>query len=137
MNSKNKTLYSFIPFLGIITLISFWVFKATKPFNTETYFVLGLVILIIGISLYFKITSYKSEKAGLTAEDEFSKRVKEKSAAKAFNWSIYMWLFIIFLVDMEPRNKITIGLGIIGMGLIFFLNWLYLSKVGISDENKD
>lgn len=137
MNSKNKTLFSFIPLLGIIALIAFWVFKATKPFNIETYFVLGLVALIIGISLYFKITSYKSEKAGLTAEDELSKRVKEKSAAKAFNWSIYMWLFILFLVDMEPRENIIIGLGIIGMGLIFFLNWLYLSKEGISDENKD
>lgn len=136
MISKN-TIFSFIPLLGIIALITFWIFKTTKPFNTEAYIVLGLVTVIIGISLYFKIINYKSEKAGLTAEDELSKRVKEKSAAKTFNWSIYMWLFIIFLVDMEPREKIIIGLGIVGMGLIFFLNWLYLSKAGIADENKD
>lgn len=137
MKSKNKSPFSFIPFLGVIALIIFWVFKTEKPFDTATYFVLGIMILILGISLYFKVTNYKNERLGLTSEDEFSKRVKENSAAKAFNWSIYMWVFTLFLLDMEPRTKIIIGLGIIGMGLIFFLNWFYQSKVGISDENKD
>ena len=69
---------------------------------------------------------------------ELSKRIKEKAAAKAFNFSIYMWTFaLLFLIDMGPRVKIIVGLGLLGMGLTFLINWFYLSKVGISDENKD
>ena len=138
MKTKHKSLISFIsPMLGIILLV-LWVHKAKEPFDTLGYLVFGLCILLIGFGLYFKIQSYKNEKAGLTSDDELSKRIKEKAAAKAFSISIYMWLFaILFLIGSEPRVKILISFGMIGMVLIFFLNWFYYSKVGISDENKD
>jgi len=136
MKTKYKSLISFIsPILGL-TLLCLWVYMAKEPFNTIGYLIFGLSILIIGFGLYFKIQRFNSEKSGLNPDDELSKRIKEKAAAKAFSFSIYMWVFIIlFLVEMEPRDKIIIGLGIIGMGLIFFLNWLYFSKTGISDED--
>ena len=138
MRTKHKSLVSFIsPALGIV-LLSLWVYMAKEPFDTVGSVILGLGILLIGFGLYFKIQSFKSEKSGLTSDDELSKRIKERAAAKAFSFSIYMWVFVIlFLVDMEPREKIIIGLGLMGMVLIFFLNWLYYSKVGISDEYKD
>tara|TARA_R110002073_G_scaffold108336_9_gene243659 strand:- start:90689 stop:91027 length:339 start_codon:yes stop_codon:yes gene_type:complete len=111
---------------------------AKEPFNTIGYLIFGLSILLIGFGLYFKVLRFNNEKLGLTSDDEFSKRIKEKAASKAFRFSIYMWFFvIIFLTNTEPRAKIIIGLGFLGMGLIFFLNWLYYSKVGISDENKN
>lgn len=136
MKTKYKSLISFIsPILGL-TLLCLWVYMAKEPFNTIGYLIFGLSILMIGFGLYFKIQRFNSEKSGLNPDDELSKRIKEKAAAKAFSFSIYMWVFIIlFLVEMEPRDKIIIGLGIIGMGLIFFLNWLYFSKTGISDED--
>lgn len=138
MKTKHKSLVSFIsPLLGL-ALLGLWAYKTSEPFNAMGYLILGLGVFLIGFGLYFKIRSFKSEKAGLTTEDELSKRIKEKAAAKAFSFSIYMWVFVIlFLIDMEPRDKIIIGLGLMGMVLIFFLNWLYYSKVGISDENKN
>ncbi len=138
MKTKLKSLASFIsPTLGIM-LLGLWAYMAKEHFNTIGYLIFGLSILMIGLGLYFKVQRFNSEKSGLTSDDELSKRVKEKAAAKAFSFSIYMWVFIIlFLIDMEPRDKIIIGLGLIGMGLIFFLNWLYYSKVGISDEDKN
>jgi hypothetical protein len=121
-----------------MALICLWALTTTKPFDTVAYLIFGLVLVIVSISMYFKFISYKSEQNGLTAEDEFSKMIKEKAAANSFNWSIYMWTFaILFLIDSQPRTKIIMGLGIVGMGLIFFLNWLYLSKMGLSDENND
>ena len=138
MKSQYKFLLSAVPLAGIVALIGFWAYKTTKPFDSVAYLIFGLVILVVLLSLYFKITTYKNEKAGLSAEDEFSKRIKEKAAANAFNWSIYMWTFVIlFLIDVEPRTKIIIGLGIMGMGLLFLFNWFYLSKVGLPDDNKD
>ena len=138
MKTKYKSLVSFIsPTLGIM-LLGLWAYLAKEPFNTMGYLIFGLSILMIGLGLYFKIQRFNSEKSGLNPDDELSKRIKEKAAAKAFSFSIYMWVFIIlFLTEMEPGDKIIIGLGLIGMGLIFFLNWLYYSKTGISDEDQN
>lgn len=138
MKTKHKSLVSFIsPVLGI-ALLGLWAYKTTEPFDAIGYLIFGLGVFLIGFGLYFKIKSFKSEKAGLTSEDELSKRIKEKAAANAFSFSVYMWVFVIlFIIDMDPRDKIIIGLGLMGMVLIFFLYWLYYSKVGISDENKN
>ncbi len=138
MKTKHKSLISFLsPAIGI-TLLGFWVYKAKEPFDTAGYFIFGLSMLMIAFGVYFKIQSYKNEKAGLTSDDELSKRIKEKAAAKAFVISVYMWVFVIlFLLGAEPRVKIIIGFGLLGMVLIFFLNWFYYSKVGISNENKN
>ncbi len=138
MKTKYKSLISFMsPALGL-TLLGLWIFIAKEPFNTIGYLIFGLSILMICLGMYFKIQRYKSEKVGLTSDDELSKRIKEKATAKAFNMSFYVWLFIIlFVKDIEPKVKIIMGFGLLGMGLVFFLNWLYYSKVGISDENKN
>jgi len=138
MKTEHKSLVSFIsPALGIC-LLGLWTYMAKEPFDILGYLIYGLSILMIGFGLYFKIKSFKNEKAGLNSEDELSKRIKEKAAAKAFNYSIYMWLFgILFFIDMIPRDRIIMGLGLLAMGLIFFINWLYYSKVGISDEDKN
>ena len=138
MKTKHKSFISFIsPVLGL-TLLGLWAYMAKEPFDKLGYLIFGLSILLIGFGLYFRIQSYKSTKAGLTSDDELSKRIKEKAAAKAFGISIYMWLFIIlFVKGTEPKVKIIMGFGLLGMALVFFLNWLYYSKVGISDENKD
>ena len=136
MKTKYKSLLSFIsPAIGVM-LLGLWAYMAKEPFNTIGYLIFGISILMIGFGLYFRIQRFNSEKSGLTPDDELSNRIKEKAAAQAFNFSIYMWVFVIlFLTNMEPRDKIIIGLGLLGMGLIFFLNWLYYSKVGISDKN--
>jgi len=138
MKTNYKSILSFIsPTLGII-LLGLWVYMAKEPFNTIGYLIFGLSILMIGFGLYFRLQRFNNEKSGLNPDDELSKKIKEKAGSKAFSFSIYMWVFIIlFLIDMEPRDKIIIGLGILGMGFIFFLNWLYYTKVGISDENKN
>ena len=119
-----------------LALLMLWMYKAKEPFDSLGYVVFGLCILMIGFGVYFRIQNYNNEKAGLTSDDELSKRIKEKAAAKAFSISIYMWLFaILFLIGAEPRVKIMICFGMLGMVLIFFLNWFYYSKVGLPDEN--
>jgi len=138
MKTKHKLLASFISSILVLLLLGLWVYMAKEPFNTVGYLIFGLSVLLIGFGLYFIIQRFKSEKLGLTSDDELSKRIMDKAAAKAFIVSIYMWAsFLIFFTGMGPRGKIIIGLGLIGMGLVFFLIWLYYSKIGISDENKN
>lgn len=111
---------------------------AEEPFSTVGYLIFGLSVLLIGFGLYFNIQRFKSEKLGLTSDDELSKRIMEKAAARAFIVSIYMWAtFIVFFTGIGPRGKIIMGIGLIGMGLVFFLNWFYYSKIGVTDEDKN
>ena len=77
MNSIHKSLVSFIsPVLGM-ALLGLWAYKTEEPFDALGYLIFGLGVSMIGFGLYFKIRSFKSEQAGLTSEDELSKRVKE------------------------------------------------------------
>lgn len=138
MKTKYTSLISFLsPLLGL-TLLCIWVYMAEEPFTTVGYLIIGLSVLMVCFGIYFKLQRYKNEKAGLTADDELSKRVKEKATAKAFHLSFYMWLFIIlFVKGIEPNVKIIMGFGLLGMAFVFFLNWLYYSKIGILDEDKN
>ncbi|SHJ28045.1 DUF2178 domain-containing protein [Aquimarina spongiae] len=133
-----KTLISFMgTILGFVLLV-LWLYMAKKPFNATGYLIFGLSFIMILIGVYFKIQTYKNQRLGLTSEDEFSKRIKERASSKAFSISFYIWLgIILFVKDIEPKAKIIMGLGLLVMALVFLLNWLYYSKVGISDENED
>ena len=142
MKAKKLGIVKFSVVAFILGLMGFWIFKTAKPFNEFAYTIIGVLLLIVGFVIYSGIQALKDAKSGLNPEDELSKRIQEKAAAKTFKISIFMWLFIeLFLFEMTHIDtiieaKIVIGLGLMGMGLIFFFNWLYYSKVGISDENK-
>lgn len=138
MNSAYNRIFRFIPSALMLILLGFWMYKSTKPFDTVAYIILGITIFIVCFNLYFKIKSFQNEKSGLTHVDELSKRIKEKAASETFKFSIFMWVFgVLFLVDLQPREKIIIALGVIVMALFYFFSWFYYSKIGILDENKD
>lgn len=138
MESKSK-LFIILVLIGAASFsIGLWAYSTQEPLNVAFYVMAAAVAIIVLLSMYFAYNSFKSEKAGLPAEDELSKRIKEKAASKAFNLSIYMWTFAaMFIVDTGIRAELIIGLGIMGMGLIFLVTWFYLSKTGISDADQD
>lgn len=134
-----KQPYSITSFMGsaaVVALLTYWAYQSEKSFDLTAYVIFGACILIVGLGLYFKIDSFKNVKAGLKPTDELSKRIKEKAAAKAFEFSIFMWVLgVLFFTDIDPASKIIIGLGVMTMGLVFLIAWFYYSKVGISDED--
>ena len=137
-----KTNYkSFIPFISSIlglALMGLWIFLAKEPLNSVGYLILGISIFLIALGIYFKVQRFRNEKSGLKADDELSERIKEKATSKAFYISFYIWFFIILFVKrIDPEIKIIMGFGLLSMGLAFFINWLYYSKVGIANENKN
>ena len=90
-----------------------------------------LIIFAIGL-VYTQINSLKK---GLPAEDESSKKFLKFAAARAYYFSLYLWLGIMFLNssgNYDPEN--LFGAGILGMALLLGIHWLVLKYTGIKDE---
>ncbi|MEL7005046.1 MAG: hypothetical protein AAFN93_20255 [Bacteroidota bacterium] len=138
MNINNKVLLQVISALTIVALMALWVIQSEGAFHPLEWVTVGLISIIIGFMLLMAFDTYKNEKMGLATEDEFSRTIKEKAESKAFQFSIYMWTFIILFVrDISPQSKIILGLGLISMGMVFLFNRFRFSKIGISDEDAD
>ena len=100
------------------------------------YTVAAFVLIAVVFSFVLGLRRIKDEKKGLTVDDELSLRIKQKAAANAFMLSFYMWAAIVlFTVDSNLRIEVPIGIGIVGMGLLFIGFWLYYNQSGIRDEN--
>lgn len=137
MKTKSKLFIPIIAALAIVASLMNWIIRSKEPFHPLEWLTVGLVALVPALIFYRAFDIFRSSKVGLTTEDEFSKSVKEKAAANAFQFSVYMWTFIIlFVKDVSPQSKIILGLGLITMGVVFLINWFRFSKIGISDENK-
>jgi hypothetical protein len=106
-----------------------------KPIEYIIYAAVGLIVIF---GLVRAVKNLKDEKKGLTIEDELSKRIKEKVAAKSFYASFYIWtMIIVFTVDSKIRSEILLGIGVVGMSLIYIGIWLYHNKKGLEDENSN
>jgi len=111
-----------------------WLYSTIETLGTFEITVAVLVALMVIFSLFIGIKRLQDEKKGLTPEDELSKSIKQRAAAMAFMYSFYLWTFIIiFTVDSALRIEIPIGIGIMGMGILFIGFWIYYSKTGIDN----
>lgn len=141
MKAKNLAIARFVVAAFILGLMSFWIFTTRKPFNEFAYAIIGVMLVIVGFVIHSGIQALKDAKSGLNPIDELSKKLTQKAAATAFQISIYMWLFGLFVLDMFPidsvnKSKLVIATGMVGMGLIFLFARLYFSRVGV-DDNQD
>lgn len=131
---KTKTML-IIMLAGTVTFSAgLWAYSTMEPLGTFEIAIAVLVALIVIFSLVIGMKRIKDEKKGLTPEDELSKSIKQKAAATAFMYSFYLWTAIIlFMVDTKHSIEIPIGIGIMGMGLLFIGFWIYYSKTGIDN----
>ena len=136
---KKSKGYLILLLAGSVTFTTgLWLFSTMDKIGPFEWTVAALVGIVVIYGVFKGVRQLKDEKQGVPLEDEMSKMIKEKAAAKAFSLSFYLWMFIaMFLVDTEIRVEIPIGLGILGMGIIFIVYWIYYSKEGLPDENKD
>lgn len=124
---------------GTVTFsVALWFYSTKAPLDTLEYGVIALVAIVTLFSIVIASKRIRDENRGLPAEDEFSKRVKEKAAAGAFSASFPMWtMILIFFMDKEIDLEIPVGAGILVMGLIFVGLYIYYSSKGIPDENEN
>ncbi len=136
---KNTKAYLILVLLGTVTFsVGLWFYSMRETLGVFEISVAAAVGIIVLVSLVVGMNRMKDEKAGIPVEDELSKLIKQKAAAKAFELSFYVWSMIaVFTVDTGIRPEIPIGIGILATGLVFLILWAFYKRRGISDGNQD
>lgn len=130
-----KKSYLFI-FLGIIAVIIgalVYLGKVDSMTNSDLL-QFGVIGLLVILALYFGIDRLKSYNRNEPPEDELSKSMLQKAAAKSYYISLYLWLAVIYITDgKDIDTESVIGTGIVGMGITFFVSWLVIRYQGLRD----
>jgi len=90
---------------------------------------------VIGFAVFIGVKRLLSFKRGEPVEDELSKKILLKASSISFYVSIYLWLFIMYYSDKTQLESHTIiGMGILGMSIIFAIAWVVTYLRGIKNE---
>lgn len=122
---------------GAVTFsMGLWFYAQREPLSITEYVVAALVLLVVVFSVIVGRKRIRDEKQGLPVEDELSKDIKRRAAASAFMWSFYLWTLItVFTIDTDMRPELPLGAGLLGMGVLFVVFWMYYSNTGTRDAN--
>ncbi len=95
-----------------------------------------IVLLVLGLlALVVAIRRFKSLKNREPAEDEYSKKIMQKTSSYSFYISIYLWLVVsYFSEDSGMDTQQVIGLGVVGMAIVFAVSWVVVKLMGLRNE---
>ena len=94
-----------------------------------------IIILLVGFAVYLGINRLRSVKRGEPAEDELSKRILQKASSFAYYVSLYLWVAMIFVNDrMKIETEVLLGIGILGMAVIWVTLVIFFKIKGLKDE---
>ncbi len=129
---KKSFLAVIVSGLVLVTTV-LWMSDALSVSSGE-YIQFVIIGILVCFGLYVGYRRFTSEKRGQPAEDEFSKKVLQKSAAVSYYISLYLWLVIMYLTDrIKIETDIMFGWGILGMAVIFAGSWVYFNLRGMKD----
>jgi len=81
------------------------------------------------------VSRLKSERKGLPAEDELSRKLLTKASSISFYASLYYLLILGYLSDrIKLENHSLIGVGIIGMAILFVISWIFFKIKGLKND---
>ncbi|MCK9638820.1 MAG: hypothetical protein M0R39_02845 [Prolixibacteraceae bacterium] len=123
--------------LAALVLIAsgFWIFSLKSNLDFRELISVPIILLIVLFAVFIGIKRIKSMKRGQPAEDELSKKVLIRTASLSYYVSIYWWLVLGFFSDkLTLENHTLIGIGILGMAVIYALSWIFFNYWGLKDE---
>ena len=107
--------------------------KVDRITNSDI-FQFGVIGLLVVLALFVGISQLRSYNRNEPPEDELSKKILQKAAAKSFYVSLYLWLVVSYVTDGKDLEiGSVIGTGIVGMALVFLISWLVVKYQGIRD----
>ncbi|UCE37100.1 MAG: hypothetical protein JSW00_16675 [Thermoplasmata archaeon] len=86
-----------------------------------------LSMLVFAVILKKGYTDMKQE---MPSEDERSLKIRMFAAGYTYFFSLFWWLALMFVNDLFATCEQLIGIGVLGMCVIFGSWWGYLSKRG-------
>jgi peptidoglycan/LPS O-acetylase OafA/YrhL len=134
MNMKKPVLILIVAAIVIITC-GLWIINSSMIFGHKNILSLVVIILLVGFAVFIGFKQLTSVKRGEPTEDELSKKMLIKASSISYYISIYLWLFIMYFSEkIKIETHTLIGVGIIGMALIFALSWVIIYFRGIRNE---
>jgi peptidoglycan/LPS O-acetylase OafA/YrhL len=120
--------------LVIITMVLLFM-NIDTAYKPADLIQLGVMIIVVGFALYAAYRRLTSAKRGEPAEDELSKKIMQKTAAFSYYISIYLWLALGFFSDrLKLETHTIIGIGIMGMAVLFAICWVIINFTGVKNE---
>ncbi len=120
--------------LAVVFTTGVWLFTTGFAVSQLGVIKFGVIGLLFAFALFIVFSRFKSERRGEPAEDELSKKIMMKASSLAFYISIYFWLGLMYYSDREPDEpRHLIGMGILGMAVIFAVCWLVIRWRGIKN----
>lgn len=100
---------------------------------------IAVLIILVGIgSFIWRVVKKKKDiETGAPAEDEFTKRAKVYAGSQAFEYSMFLWVFIFIFNASFSKSETMLGLGILGSALLYGICLWYYRSMGGFDENQD
>lgn len=120
--------------LVLITTV-LWFFSSSesiKPFDIGSF---GVILLIVAFAAFLGFRRLSSARRGEPSEDELSRKVLQRTAAWSYYVSLYLWVALLYLKDkVSIDTEELIGVGILGMAVVFAICWLIINFSGIKNE---
>ena len=118
-----------------VATTALWFFSKTNKITTVDIAGLGVILLVVGFAVFIGYKRLTSAKRGEPAEDELSKKVMLRTSSLSYYISLYLWLVIMYFSDrLKLETHTIIGVGILGMAVIFTICWLVFNFRGVRNE---
>jgi len=130
-----KTITIFILSLTALGGIFAWFKASPEPPDIYEIMQFAVVILLVVFAVILGFRRLKSQRDGLPPEDELSKNIMKLAAARAYYFSIYLWLIIMFIAgEGKAENESLLAGGILGMALLLLIHYIIIKFTGLKNE---
>jgi len=130
-----KAVIVFIVAALVLATVGLWIFSSSGDFKPADIASFGIIILVVVFAIFFGVKRLTSAKRGEPPEDELSKKVMRKTSSLSYYISLYLWLAIMYFSDkFNYETHTIIGIGILGMAVVFAVCWLVINFTGIKNE---
>jgi len=130
-----KAVIVFIVAALVLATVGLWIFSSSGNFKPADIASFGIMILVVVFAVFFGVKRLTSAKRGEPPEDELSKKVMRKTSSLSYFISLYLWLAIMYFSDkFNYETHTIIGIGILGMAVVFAVCWLVINFTGIKNE---
>ncbi len=122
---KRTILIAVIAIMVVVTFI-LWITNAELSFDLGTILMILIPVIILVLAVLRIVQGMSDVKNQMPAEDELSKMIMLRTGSTSFQLSLFLWLVIGSVEDrIELEGHTVIGMGILGMAILFALSWIY------------